>query len=66
MGTLICHRRPNPFAVPTLAPGVRLSPLFSLLISAVGCLSLVAPGFGPTGWATVALTTVAANADSKY
>ncbi len=66
MGTLICHRRPNLFAVATLAPGVRLSPLFSLLIPAVGCPSLFAPGFGLTGWATVALTTVAANADSEY
>jgi hypothetical protein len=49
----------------TLAPDVRLSTLFSLLIPAVGSLSLFAPGFGLTGWPTGFLTTVAANADSR-
>jgi hypothetical protein len=62
---LICHRRLNPFAVATLAPDVRLSTLFSLLIPAVGSLPLFGSGFGSTGWATVALTTVAANADHE-
>jgi hypothetical protein len=62
---LICHQRPNPFAVATLAPDVRLSTLLSLLIPAVGSLPLFGPGFGSTRWAAVALTTVAANADHE-
>jgi len=62
---LICHHRFNPFPVATLAPDVRLSTLLSLLIPAVGSLPLFGSGFGSTVWTTVALTTVAANANHE-
>jgi hypothetical protein len=49
----------------TLAMKVRLPTVFSLLISAVGSLSLCAPGYCSTSWAAIALPTVTTDANSE-
>ena len=66
-GSLICHGRlGSPFAIAPLAATVRVSALLALLIPLVGVVTLSVPNSRPTRWVTVALTTIATNANSEY
>ena len=66
-GSLICHGRlGRPFSIAPLAAAVRVSALLALLIPLVGVVALSAPDCGPTRCATIALATIATDANSEY
>ncbi len=68
MGSLICHAVFQALAIFVLALAMITTPFGTqtLLITAIGFLTLQATGFSPAGRAAIALAAIAVAADMKH